>query len=235
MRQTIKLASLGFSATCFCLAVDAAVGVGAAQWLADLCLTDASDDMSDMVMEPVTPLPFLTISIAMAGVGLGMLFTEDREAALGLTSPDAAEHTDILSAIVMVAAAAGKTRQQDISDVFQIATGTALEPDLAQLAHQRFQTLDPQQLRSFKLTPNERPLARRRTISAALLMGCVAHAPTRNTHRVIEHLVASIGATPEDITAAKHALTDWTTTDSGLTGLPLITLLKGKPLGLRPV
>lgn len=234
MRQTVKIASLGFSATCFCLAADAAMGVGAAQWLADLCLTDPSGDMSDMAMEPVTPTPFLVLSAVLAGVGMGILFTEDREAALGLTTPDATEHTGILSAIVMVAAAGGNTRQQDIADVFQIATGTTLEPDLAKLAYERFQNLDRQKLRSYVIPPSDNPLARRRMIAAALLMGCVANKPSRKTSRVIEHVSVSVGATPEDIAAAKLALNDWTATDSNLTGRPLITLLKSKPLGLRP-
>ena len=36
------------------------------------------------------------------------------------------------------------------------------------------------------------------------------------------------------IAAAKQALQNWSQSDSGLRGSPLITLLRGKPLGLRP-
>ena len=45
---------------------------------------------------------------------------------------------------------------------------------------------------------------------------------------------ANTGATPEDVAAARTAIQEWTEPDAGLTGAPLITLLRTRPLGLRP-
>ena len=75
MRQAVKYSALGFSATCFCLAADAAMGLGTAQWLVDLCLTEAPGEMGDMEMAEATPGPFLAMSVALAGVGMGVLVT----------------------------------------------------------------------------------------------------------------------------------------------------------------
>lgn len=235
MRQAVKYSALGFSATCFCLAADAAVGLGTAQWLVDLCLTEApGSGMGDMEMAEATPGPFLAMSIALAGLGMGILFTEDREAALGLTPPDTAEHAGILSAIVLVAASTGKTTQQDIANVFEIVTGASLEPDLAALAFQRFKALDRDRLTTYSIEPSDNPLARRRIMAAALLVGCVANDPTEQTTELIEGLAFSTGSTAEDVAAARAALQNWSDSDSGLHGAPLITLLRGKTLGLRP-
>ncbi len=236
MRQAAKYSALGFSATCFALAADAAMGLGTAQWLADLCLTEPPGaDMSDMEMYEVTPGPFLAVSIAMAGIGMGILFTEDRQAALGMTPPDSAEHAGILSAIVMTAATTGKVTEQDIANVFLIVTGSTLEPQLAELAFRRYLATDPDDIDAYAIDPSDNPLARRRIMAAALMVGCVAHQPTAQTHALIESLAFSTGSTPEDVAAAKAALQNWSDTDAGLSGSPLITLLKTKPLGLRPV
>ncbi|MDA8586404.1 hypothetical protein N9L47_09065 [Rhodobacteraceae bacterium] len=234
MRQAAKYSALGFSAVCICLAVDAAVGLGTAQWLADLCLTDASDDMVGMAMKTVTPAPFLVVSTILAGIGIALIASEDRETAMGLTPPDAAEHASILSAIVLVAAVHGRTTEQDIANVFQIVTNTDLEPELAQLAFAQFKQTDPNTLTTDGIATANTSIARRRILAAALLMGCVANRPSEAASVVIENLAAIIGATSEDITAARTALQNWTKTDSGLQGVPLITLLRTKPLGLRP-
>ena len=235
MRQAAKYSALGFSATCFCLAADAAMGLGTAQWLIDICLTEApGGDMGDMEMAQATPGPFLAMSIALAGIGMGILFTEDREASLGLTPPDTAEHAGILSAIVLVAASTGKTTEQDIANIFKIVTGTTLEPDLAALAFERFKAINPDHLATYAIEPSDNPLARRRIMAAALLVGCVANEPTEQTTDLIEGLAFSTGSTPDDVAAARTALQNWSKSDSGLRGAPLITLLKAKPLGLRP-
>ncbi len=234
MRQAAKYSALGFSATCFCLAADAAVGLGAAQWLVDLCLTDATDDMAGMTMPQATPGPFLAMSTIFAGVGVGILATEDREAALGLTAPDAAQHAGILSAIVLMAAVNGRTNEQDIANVFQIVTGKSLEPELARLAYQRFEATDPTTLTTTGIEPTTDALSRRRILAAAFLMGCVANRASEETTSLIEELALATKATSDDVAAARAALQNWTENDSGLMGLPLITLLRTKPLGLRP-
>ncbi len=235
MRQAAKYSALGFSATCFCLAADAAMGLGTAQWLADLCLTEpAGSDMSDMDMVQVTPGPFLAVSVAMAGIGMGILVTEDREAALGLTPPDSSEHAGILSAIVMSAATNGKTTEQDIANVFHIVTGNPLEPELAKLAYHRFLNMTPDDINAYEIEPSDNPLARRRIMAAALMVGCVANKATAETTDFIEALAFSTGSTPEDVGAARTALNQWSDTDANLSGSPLITLLKTKTLGLRP-
>ena len=234
MRQAVKLSALGFSATCFCLAADAAVGLGTAQWLVDLCLTEAPGQMGDMEMAEATPGPFLAMSVAFASIGIGVLVTEDREAALGLTQPDPSEHAAILSAIVLVAATTGKMTEQDIANVFEIVTGSELEPDLAALAFQRFQAIDRDRLTTYAIAPSDNSLARRRIMAAALMVGCVANDPTPESTALIESLAFSTGATPEDVSAARQALQAWSEGDSGLRGSPLITLMRGKPLGLRP-
>ena len=234
MRQAVKLSALGFSATCFCLAADAAVGLGTAQWLVDLCLTEAPGQMGDMEMAEATPGPFLAMSVAFASIGIGVLVTEDREAALGLTQPDPSEHAAILSAIVLVAATTGKMTEQDIANVFEIVTGSELEPDLAALAFQRFQAIDRDRLTTYAIAPSDNSLARRRIMAAALMVGCVANDPTPESTALIESLAFSTGATPEDVSAARQALQTWSEGDSGLRGSPLITLMRGKPLGLRP-
>lgn len=234
MRQAAKYSALGFSATCFCLAADAAVGLGTAQWLADLCLTE-TDDMTGMAMSttPVTPTPFLAMSTILAGIGVGLLATEDREAALGKTPPDAAEHAGILSAIVLVAAVHGRTNEQDIANVFQIVTGKNLEPELARLAFERFKATDPETVSAAGIAPSSSSLARRRILAAALLTGCVANRASDETTALIEELAIAIEATPGDVAAARSSLQSWTNNDSGLSGAPLITLLRTKPLGLR--
>ena len=236
MRQAAKYSALGFSATCFCLAADAAVGLGTAQWLADLCLTDTSDDMTGMAMSTVevTPTPFLAMSTIFAGLGVGLLATEDREAALGKTPPDAAEHAGVLSAIVLVAAVEGRTNEQDIANVFQIVTGTSLEPELARLAFQRFKATDPEAISTDGFEASNSALSRRRILAAALMTGCVANEASHATSKLIEDIALKIVAKPEDVAAARAALQTWTDNDSGLNGTPLITLLRTKPLGLRP-
>lgn len=236
MRQAAKYSALGFSATCFCLAADAAVGLGTAQWLADLCLTDTSDDMTGMAMSTVevTPAPFLAMSTIFAGLGVGLLATEDREAALGKTPPDAAEYAGVLSAIVLVASVDGRTNEQDIANVFQIVTGTNLEPELARLAYQRFKATDPETISADGIEPSNSALSRRRILAAALMTGCVANEASHETSELIEDIALKVEATPGDVAAARAALQSWTNNDSGLSGAPLITLLRTKPLGLRP-
>ena len=234
MRNTAKYSALGFSATFFLLAADAAVGLGTAQWLADLCLTEPAGGMGDMEMAEITPGPLLALSIGFAAIGMWLLFSEDREHALGRTPPDPSEHAGILSAILLVAAAHGRTSEQDIANTFMIVTGTELQRDLAALAYQRFQAMDRDALSAYGVEPSDNPLARRRIMAAALLTGCVVNEATPEVGRLIEGLAFSTGATPEDVAAARTAIQEWTEPDAGLTGAPLITLLRTRPLGLRP-
>ena len=157
---------------------------------------------------------------------------DDKKIALGLVEPTATEQAGILSAIVLTAAANGRTTDYEISHVYQIVTGHPLHEDMAQFAFRRYQTLDPDSLDSIRLEPGSTPLARRRILSAALITGCVIGGASPNIARVIEHISDCIGATRDDIAAANTALQSWKSNDSGLTGTPLITLLRTKPLKL---
>ena len=226
MRQAAKLSALILSATCFCLAAAAALEPGLAQWVTQTVLSRL--DVS------ASPALFLVLGLIFAGVALGLMVTDDRQAALGLTPPDSAEHAGILSAMVLVAASTGRTTEQDIANIFKIVTGSQLEPDLAALAFRRFQAIEPAHLSTFSVEPSDNPLARRRIMAAALMVGSVANEPTRESTALIESLAFSTGSTPEDVAAARAALQDWANSDSGLQGSPLITLLRSKPLGLRP-
>lgn len=235
MRQAVKLTAFGLSVTCLALAGDAAMGLGAAQWLADLCLTEMSDSaMADMGADPVTPMPFIALSVLFAALGLAIFMVEERDIALGRIPPDAGEHAAILSAISMTALTTGKTTESDIANIFQIVTGSPLQPELADLAFRRYSTMTPEAVDPFAYDPFDSALARRRVMAAALMVGCVAHEPNADTSAFIENLAFSIGATSEDVAAARAALNAWCDTDAKLSGSPLITLLRGKPLGLRP-
>ncbi|NNE80048.1 MAG: hypothetical protein HKN18_07220 [Silicimonas sp.] len=235
MSNAAKYSALGFSALCFGLAVDATVGIGTAQWLADLCLTDAGDDMSDMVMATVKPGPLLALSMGFAGLGMWLLLAEDKKLALGLSEPTTAEQAGILSAIILAAVENGRTTEYEIAHVYEIVTGHALHEEMAWLAFDRFQTFDPDAADKAAPGPVDTPLARRRILAAALMTGCVIGSASPGIAALIEHLSLNIGATPDDVTAANTALQNWMASDSGLNGAPLVTLLRTKPLGLRPV
>lgn len=234
MKHRATHATLGLSATFFCLAVDAVVGVGAAQWLADLCLTDEGAGMADMEMVEVTPLPLLGISLGLAGIGFWLLLSDDRKSALGLDEPDSAERAGILSAITLVAAASRRTNAFEISDIFQIVTGHPLEEEYANHAMRYFRTIDPNRINDYPLQPIDSALSRRRVLAAALLMGCVVSDITPRVSAMIEQFAVDIGATPDDVASARLALQRWTAGETQLKGMPLITILRGKPLGLTP-
>ncbi len=233
MKNKATYATLGLSATFFCLAVDAAAGVGAAQWLADLCLTDDTE-MVDMKMVEVTLLPLLGISLGLAGIGFWLFFSGDRKTALGLDEPDSAERAGILSAIVLVAAASRRTTAIEIGDIFQIVTGHPLEEEYANHAMEYFKTIDPNRISDHPLQPLGSALSRRRVLAAALLMGCVVSDITPRVGALIQQFGIDIAASPEDVTTARIALQRWTAGETQLKGMPLITVLRGKPLGLTP-
>ena len=234
MSSLVKYSALGFSAVCLGLAADAAVGLGTAQWLADLCLTDASDDMSDMEMVTVTPGPLLALSLGFAGLGMRIIAAEEKTIALGLGKPTPVENAGILSALILTSAENGRTTEFEIANIYQVVTGHSLEEEVAALTFARYQATDPDAVDQYALEPVESALSRRRILAAALMNACVIGSGSPRLGGMIERFAVDIGATPDDVAAANTALQRWTATDSALSGAPLITLLRSKPLGLRP-
>lgn len=231
--------AVGLSAVAVLATLDSALGFGGGAFLADICRTileeeGASGGMGAMSME-VKPVPLIGLSLAVTLIAISILTLEQRRVAAGRSAPDNEERAAILSASVLISAAQGSGARNEIADVFKIVTGHPLEAELADLAYARLQGLKGATLDAYRSAPVERPIARRRALAAALMVGCVARPATQRATDLIERLSIDIGATQEDIAAARRALTDWKSGCEPVKGVSLVALLRHRTLTLRPV
>ena len=228
----IGLAGVGVAAT-----VDSAFGIGGGAFLADICRTflEGGDEggMGDMQME-VKPVPLIAISLFTTVAAITALTRDQRRARNGQSLPDDTERTAILSAMLLMATAHGKTSRSEITDVFRIVTGHPLEDELVELTCKRFAELQPEDLKMLSLPPLETSIARRRTVAAALMVGCVVRPAVPSANRLIERIAFDVKASSEDVAAARKALSDWQDDVSPVEGISLIALLRHRVLSLKP-
>ncbi|MBT8474091.1 MAG: hypothetical protein KJO78_01325, partial [Alphaproteobacteria bacterium] len=227
----IVLSALAVAAT-----VDAAFGFGGAAWLADLCLTGTEEDMAAMDMTPreVKPVPLIALSLGVTASAIGFLSIEHRRASSGHVAPDNEERAGILSAMVLVAAAQGRTTRGEILNIFRIVTRHQLEGAFADLALTRYQELLNSDIDQVQMAPISSGLGRRRVLSASLLMGCVSREAPPRIEALIRRLATEIGATDDDCVAARAALDEWHADCRDVKGVSLVSLLCHRPLSLRP-
>ncbi|MCG6885428.1 MAG: hypothetical protein LJE62_16890 [Silicimonas sp.] len=229
----VGLAGVAVAAT-----VDSALGLGGGAFLADICRTilddgTISDGMGDMAMG-VKPVPLIALSLIATIAAIAILTRDQRRVRSGQSVPDDAERSAILSAMILVATTHGRTSRSEIMDVFRIVTGHPLEEELADLTCKRFAELKPTELRMYSLPRLETSIARRRTIAAALMVGCVVRPAAAGVNRLIERIAFDVKATSEDVAAARKALSEWQDDISPVDGISLIALLRHRVLRLRP-
>ena len=229
----ISLAGVAVAAT-----VDSALGLGGGAMLADICRSfldgESSGDGAGGMGMQVKPVPLIALSLVATVASIVALTQDQRRISAGRSVPDNAERSAILSAIVLVATTHGKTSRSEIADVFHIVTGYPLEEELVDLACKRFAELRPDDLGRFSIPMLETSIARRRTIAAALIVGCVIRPASPGVKRLIERIAFDVNASSEDVAAAHRALSDWQGDTSPVEGVSPIALLRHRVLGLSP-
>lgn len=225
--------AIGFSILSVGATIDAALGLGGVAWLAELCLTDETA-MAGMDMAPrdVNPAPLLALSIGATSTAI-VLIAMDQSRSLSVRAvPDAAEQASILSAMLLVACARGRTSRAELSGFYRIATHNDLDPVIADMTMARFAEMQEHGVTCTELSPPSTALARRRVLAAAMLMVRKPDAMTTDMETLIEGIIARIGATVEDAENVKTALDAWDADCQGAEGVPLFSLLRDRPLGL---
>ena len=137
--------------------------------------------------------------------------------------------------MLIVATSQGRTSREEIMDVFRIVTHHQLDDDLLNLSYDRYLAMSKAGSGDYRLPPVSTSIGRRRTLAAALMIGCVARPATEETLVLIESLALDIGATSEDISAARQALEAWQDGCSPVAGVSPITVLRHRALQLAPV
>ncbi len=228
---------VGLAGVAVLATVDSALGLGGGAFLADICRTFLEDDpagMGDMRME-VKPVPLIALSLVATVVAITALTREHQRAAAGRSAPDDEERAAVLSAMLIVATSQGRTSREEIMDVFRIVTHHQLDDDLLNLSYDRYLAMSKAGSGDYRLPPVSTSIGRRRTLAAALMIGCVARPATEETLVLIESLALDIGATSEDISAARQALEAWQDGCSPVAGVSPITVLRHRALQLAPV
>ena len=235
MNKTAIHGAIGFSVLSVGATIDAALGLGGVAWLAELCLTDEAN-MAGMDMAPrdVNPVPLLALSIGATGTAFGLIAQDQMRSLSVRAVPDAAEQAAILSTMLLMASALGKTSRAELSGFFRIATHNDLNPAILEMAIARFKEMQDTGDTRCTLEPLEKPLSRRRVLAAAMLMVRKPGAVTPEIEALIERVIDRIGATLEDATDVKAALDAWDQDCSDVKDLPLFSLLRDRPLALQP-
>lgn len=232
----VGLCGVGVVAT-----IDSAFGLGGSALLADICMTLLEGDtpegemggMADMPME-IKPVPLIALSLAATTAAIVALTKDHQRAVSGRSEPDDEERAAILSAMLMVATARGRTSREELMDVFRIVTSHGLNQELLELAYDRFRQMSDADVSQCRLPPVSSSIGRRRTLAAALMIGCVARPSTSEISGLIERIALDIGATSEDVSAARSALKSWQEECVPAHGVSLVTVLRHRPLSLSP-
>ncbi|MEO1025820.1 MAG: hypothetical protein AAFX07_09735 [Pseudomonadota bacterium] len=233
MNKTAINGAIGFSVLSVGATIDAALGLGGVAWLAELCLTDESDMAAmDMAPRDVNPVPLLALSMGATATAFGLI-AQDQARSLSVHAiPDASEQAAILSTMLLMAGALGKTSRAELSGFYRIATHNELDPAILEMAMARFNEMQASGEMACNLEPLAKPLSRRRVLAAAMLMVRKPDVVTPQIEALIERIIDRVGATMEDATNVKAALDVWDEDCSGVQGLPLFSLLRDRPLAL---
>ncbi len=218
--------------------LDSAFGLGGGAFLADICRTFLEDEpmeggMAGMSME-VKPVPLIALSLAATTAAIWALTREHQRAVTGRSEPDDEERSAILSATLIVAAAQGRTSRDEIADVFRIVTCHDLDDDLLETAYQRFRDMLEGEARAYRMAEVSTAIGRRRALAAALMVGCVAREPGETILSLIGQMASDMGATSDDIAAARGALEHWKADLEPVQGVSPVSLLRHRSLRLRP-
>ena len=232
----VGLCGVGVVAT-----IDSAFGLGGSALLADICMTLLEGDtpegemggMADMPME-IKPVPIIALSLTATTAAIWALAQDHQRMVSGKSEPDDEQRAAILSAMLMVAAARGRTSREELFDVFRIVTGHDLNQDLLDLAYGRFEQMSAADLAQSRLAPVSSSIGRRRTLAAALMIGCVARPSTHAISALVERIAVDIEATSEDVSAARMALETWQEDCTPMQGVSPVTLLRHRCLTLAP-
>ena len=218
--------------------LDSAFGLGGGALLADICRTFLEDEpmeggMAGMSME-VKPVPLIALSLAATTAAIWALTQEHQKAVTGRSEPDDEERSAILSAMLIVAVAQGRTSRDEIADVFRIVTCHDLDDDLLETAHKRFRDMVEGEARAYRMVAVSTAIGRRRALAAALMVGCVAHEPDENMLALIDQMASDMGATSDDIASARSALLHWQQDLEPVQGVSPVSLLRHRNLQLSP-
>lgn len=218
--------------------LDSAFGLGGGALLADICRTLLEDEpmeggMAGMSME-VKPVPLIALSLAATTAAIWAVTQEHQRAVSGRSAPDDEERSAILSAMLIVAVAQGRTSRDEIADAFRIVTCHDLDDDLLEAAFGRFREMAEAETHHYRMAAVSTPIGRRRALSAALMIGCVARQPDERMSGLIGQMASDIGATSEDIAAARHALEHWQQGLEPVQGVSPVSLLRHRNLQLKP-
>lgn len=232
----IGLCGVGVMAT-----IDSAFGLGGGALLADICMTilegDTSESemggMPEMPME-IKPVPLIALSLAATTAAIFALTRDHQRMLKGKSEPDDAERAAILSAMLLAAAERGRTSREELQDVFHIVTSHRLNRELVAFAYDRFKQISDTELAQHRLAPLDSSIGRRRTLAAAMMIGCVSKSLPRSMQSLVERIAFDIGATHDDILAARHAVEDWQGGCSLADGISPITVLRHRALELVP-
>ena len=231
----VGLCAVGVTAT-----LDSALGLGGSALLADICMTileggeSSEGGMADMPME-VKPVPIIAISLAATTAAIYALAQDHKKTMTGRSEPSDEERASILSAMLLVGATQGRVSREEMLDVFRIVSHHELDPDLLDFAHQRFHVLAEADLEQYRLPPVTSSIGRRRTLAAALMLGCVARPATEAVSALVERIALDIEATSDDIAAARRSLESWKQDCPTREGVSLVTVLRHRALELAPV
>lgn len=228
---------IGLAGFAMAAMADYALGLGGLALLAGVgstLLADGAAEAADALPTNVNPELLIVLSLCVGGAALVALGLDRRKARAGHPKPDEAERTVILSAMLLMATLHGKTSRNEIMDVFRIVTGHRLEESFVDLARERFVEIQKADIRSLGLPKLETSIARRRTIAAALMVGCVVRPAAPGVNRLIERIAFDIRASADDVAAARRALSDWQDDASPVEGTSLVALLRHRVLSLKP-
>ena len=232
----IGLCGVGVMAT-----IDSAFGLGGSALLADICMTILEGDtpqsemggMTDMPMD-IKPVPLIALSLAATTAAIYALTRDHQRMLNGKSEPDDAERASILSAMLLAAAERGRTTREELQDVFHIVTSHRLNRELVDFAYDRFKQLTDTELAQHRLSPLDSSIGRRRTLAAAMMIGCVSKSLPHSMQSMVERIALDIGATPDDILAARHAVEDWHGGCPLAEGVSPVTVFRHRALELVP-
>lgn len=214
--KTVALGLAGLSALSFLSAIDAFVGIGAAQWLADLCLTEPAG-MSDQAMTEMRPevvaTPLVGISMVLALAGL----MTDRAAGSGPRSyrPARLERVRILAGMIHVAGTTDLLSPRRVNRLFELACGYSLKPGEATLALHRFGAQTGERDRARLLGGPVSPAERRRILTAAVLVAGSQRADRAEAVAAVASLAALLKAPPDELRALRQGFKDGMTREPG--------------------
>ena len=232
----VGLCSIGFLAT-----LDIAFELGGSAVLADICMSILEGNVYDvekvgmlaMAME-IKPVPLIVLSLVATTAAIFALTRDHQRMLAGKSEPDDAERAAILSGMLLVAVARGQMSREELQDVFRIVTGHSLSRELVDFVYDRFKQLSDAEQAQHHLTLLGSSIGRRRTLSAAMMLGSAAKSSVHITASLVDRIATDIGATPDDILVARNAVENWHG-DCPLTdGVSPVTVFRHRALELAP-